>query len=534
MCQINNYKNALPAGRLIPIVSNYPNEIVTFDLLGPYPVSRVRRNRYVLVNTDHFSKWAEIIPLKKASARVIANNFFDNYISRFGAPIKLISDNGPQFISDIFENLSKRLGIRHVKTVVYGPQANRTEGVNRDLVQMLANYVNEQHDTWDQFLREFAYAIRTAVNETTGKTPAELFLGRKLITPFQKLVMVSDGTEFVVGDIERLFEEARRNTKTKHKKWEKYYNRHRRDVQIKVNDWVLVATHPLNSATRKVVAKFKLKFEGPYRVLDVKNNNVVIWKAGKRLTINVDQVRIYRHRKCDETEIGTGSSDNGSLRDESSGFDRVQRRSNESRDGKKKGSKVKRELEGKGLSFRNDQGEKYTKKTNKRSPLIRSIPSSWSEKVRMIKKSKNERLGHKRSNESRSGGPERKIQNVSEHRVNKRNLSSNDSNSVLPRLRRKNRREETVTPTTSSYNLRPRKGKREESRLTIERKTQQGRPVRSRKGRERNDSPYIEERTRSSNKNARRGGDQQWQDQERRGTCTKKSLSLEVLVGNAN
>ncbi|GFW19554.1 uncharacterized protein TNCV_1604461 [Trichonephila clavipes] len=152
----------------------------------------------------------------------------------------------------------------------------------------------------------------------------------------------------------------------------------------------------------------------------------------------------------------------------------------------------------------------------------------------MIKKSKNERLGYKRSNESWSGGPERKVQKESEHRVNKRNLSSNDSNSVLPRLRKKNRREETITPTTSGYNLRPRKGKREESRLNIERKTQQGGPVRSRKGRERNDSPYIEERTRSSNKNARRGGDQQRQDQERRGTCTKKSLSLEVLVGNAN
>ncbi|GFT03723.1 uncharacterized protein TNCV_1102641 [Trichonephila clavipes] len=74
---------------------------------------------------------------------------------------------------------------------------------------MIANYVNEQHDTWDQFLREFAYAIRTAVNETTGKTSAQLFLGRKLTTPFQKLVMISDGTEFTAGDIERLFEEAR-------------------------------------------------------------------------------------------------------------------------------------------------------------------------------------------------------------------------------------------------------------------------------------------------------------------------------------
>ncbi|GFU62211.1 uncharacterized protein TNCV_2474421 [Trichonephila clavipes] len=343
---------------------------------------------------------------------------------------------------------------------------------------MFANYVNEQHDTWDQFLREFAYAIRTAVNKTTGKTPAELFLGRKLITPFQKLVMVSDGTEFAVGDIERLLEEARRNTETKQEKWKKYYNRRRRDVQIKVNDWVLVATHPLSSATRKVVAKFKPKFEGPYRVLDVKNNNVVIWKAGKRLTINVDQVRIYRHRKCDEAEIGTGSLDNGSLRDESSGFDRVQRRSNDSQDGKKK--------------------------------------------------------GYKRSHEFRSGGPERKVQKGSEHRVNKRALSSNyRTNHSLTKFRKKSRREETVTPTTSGYNLRPRIGKREESRPTIERKTQQGGPARSRKGRERNDSPYIEERTRSSNNNGRRGGDQQRQDQERRGTCTKTSLSLEVLVGNA-
>ncbi|GFX08448.1 uncharacterized protein TNCV_3269371 [Trichonephila clavipes] len=187
-----------------------------------------------------------------------------------------------------------------------------------------------------------------------------------------------------------------------------------------------------------VVAKFKPKFEGPYRVLDVKNNNVVIWKAGKRLTINVDQVRIYRHRKCDETEIGTG-------------------------------------------------------------------------------------------------GPERKVQKGSEHRVNKRALSSNyRTNHSFTKYRKKIRREETVTPTTSGYNIRPRIGKREESRPTIKRKTQQGGPSRSRKCRERNDSPYIKERTRSSNKNARRGGDQQRQDTERRGTWTKKSLSMEVLVGNAN
>ncbi|GFS55855.1 uncharacterized protein TNCV_2580681 [Trichonephila clavipes] len=161
-------------------------------------------------------------------------------------------------IEHIRNHLGRRVGHpTSLNELEARPQGNRTERVNRDLVQMIANYVNEQHETWDQFLREFAYAIRTAVNETTGKTLAELFLGRKLITPFQKLVMVSDGTEFAVGDIERFFEEARRNTETKHENWKKYYNRRRRDVQIKVNDWVLMATHPLSSATRKVVAKFK-------------------------------------------------------------------------------------------------------------------------------------------------------------------------------------------------------------------------------------------------------------------------------------
>ncbi|GFT72249.1 retrovirus-related Pol polyprotein from transposon 297 [Trichonephila clavipes] len=94
-CQKFNYKNALPAGRLMPIVSKYPNEIVTLDLLGPYPASRPERYKFILVISDHFTKLCELIPLRKASAQAITNAFFDNYIARYGAPISLISDNGP-------------------------------------------------------------------------------------------------------------------------------------------------------------------------------------------------------------------------------------------------------------------------------------------------------------------------------------------------------------------------------------------------------------------------------------------------------
>ncbi|GFV86779.1 retrovirus-related Pol polyprotein from transposon 412 [Trichonephila clavipes] len=260
-CQKFNYKNALPAGRLMPIVSKYPNEIVTLDLLGPYPASRPERYKFILVITDHFTKWCELIPLRKASAQTIANAFFDNYIARYGAPISLISDNGPQFISDVFEHLSHRLDIKHMKTVTYRPQSNLTERVNRNLVQMIASFVEENHENWDQFLHEFAFALRTAVNETTTKTPAELFLGRKILTPFSKLINVTEDAKYVGSNIERLFDEARRNMQKKHKSWEKHYNLRRRDVHIKVNDLVLLQTHFLSAAGRKQVGKFMPKFE---------------------------------------------------------------------------------------------------------------------------------------------------------------------------------------------------------------------------------------------------------------------------------
>ncbi|GFT09027.1 uncharacterized protein TNCV_4104961 [Trichonephila clavipes] len=118
-------------------------------------------------------------------------------------------------------------------------------------------------------------------------------------------------------------------------------------------------------------------------------------------------------------------------------------------------------------------------------------------------------LGYRRSHESGLSGPNSKFRKNSNYRVTKRALSSNDS--VLQKYRRKCPKQDTGV--VSRYNLRSRGGKEVESRPAIERKTQRGGPVRSRKGRGRNDNPYIEERTRSSNRNARRGGDQQPQDQ---------------------
>ncbi|GFX35997.1 retrovirus-related Pol polyprotein from transposon opus [Trichonephila clavipes] len=357
-CQKFNYKNALPAGRLMPIVSKYPNEIVTLDLVGPYPASRPERYKFILVITDHFTKW-----------------------SRYGAPISLISDNGPQFISDVFEHLSHRLDIKHMKTVTYRPQSNLTERVNRNLVQMIASFVEENHENWDQFLHEFAFALRTAVNETTNKTPAELFLGRKIITPFSKLINVTEDAKYVGNNIERLFDEARRNMQKQHRSWEKHYNLRRRDVHIKVNDLVLLQTHFLSAAGKKQVGKFMPKFEGPYKVLEIKGNNLVIWKNGRNITVNIDQVRVYRPRQSDtissdspiETLYDEQEVSHGSNRSHQGQFKEHRKTSSQETIKRSKICK-KRSRQG------SDHQDRKRHAPEQRQGVKRSIPSSFSSK----------------------------------------------------------------------------------------------------------------------------------------------------------
>ncbi|GFW23572.1 uncharacterized protein TNCV_1447571, partial [Trichonephila clavipes] len=167
--------------------------------------------------------------------------------------------------------------------------------------------VEENQDNWDRFLHEFSFALRTSVKETKGKTLAELFLGRKII-PFRKLINVMESAEYVGGNIEKLFDEARQNMRKQLKTWEKYYNRKRTEVNVKVNDLVLVQTHFISAVGRRVVGKFMPKFEGPYRVLEVRNNNLMIWKKGRRYTVNIDQVQVYHPRQSDTISFGRRSN----------------------------------------------------------------------------------------------------------------------------------------------------------------------------------------------------------------------------------
>ena len=65
----------------------------------------------VLVITDHFTKYALAIAIKNRTAKTTAEVFHDEFITHFGIPTHIHSDQGACFNSDISKELCKITGI---------------------------------------------------------------------------------------------------------------------------------------------------------------------------------------------------------------------------------------------------------------------------------------------------------------------------------------------------------------------------------------------------------------------------------------
>ena len=84
---------------------NAPLERVALDLIGPLPL--YKGNKYALIVTDYFTKWAEGYLLPNIEAQTIADSFTTNFISRFGIPRQIHTDQGRQFESKLFQERCK-------------------------------------------------------------------------------------------------------------------------------------------------------------------------------------------------------------------------------------------------------------------------------------------------------------------------------------------------------------------------------------------------------------------------------------------
>jgi transposase InsO family protein len=95
-------------------------ERVAVDVLGPLPVSE-NGNKYILIAMDYFTKWPEAYALPNQEAETVVKVLVDQFVSRFGTPVELHSDQGRNFESRVFSEMCKLLGIKKTKLRLYTP-----------------------------------------------------------------------------------------------------------------------------------------------------------------------------------------------------------------------------------------------------------------------------------------------------------------------------------------------------------------------------------------------------------------------------
>ena len=100
---------------------------IHLDIVGPLPDSD--GYRYCLTMIDRFSCWPEAVPLKNVEAITVCRAFYDTWISRYGAPEKLTTDQGSQFESQLFAVLMQLIGCHRDHTTPYHPAANGMIGL---------------------------------------------------------------------------------------------------------------------------------------------------------------------------------------------------------------------------------------------------------------------------------------------------------------------------------------------------------------------------------------------------------------------
>ena len=93
-----------------------------------------------------------------------------------GLPEVLVSDNGTAFTSTEFQTFVKRNGFRHVKTAPYHPASN---GLAERAVQTVKEALKKSSGDMEACFILFLFQYRLTPHSTTGRSPAELLLGRQ-------------------------------------------------------------------------------------------------------------------------------------------------------------------------------------------------------------------------------------------------------------------------------------------------------------------------------------------------------------------
>ena len=134
-----------------------PRRVVARDIIGPLPRTS-KCFEYILVLQDLCSRWVEASPICKVKAKTVVGELNRKIFLWYGCPDVFVSDYGTAFSNHVVVVFLREHGVRHTHT---------------------PPYLKERHTTWDEKLHELLSAMNTAVQTSTGISPALSLYGRQ-------------------------------------------------------------------------------------------------------------------------------------------------------------------------------------------------------------------------------------------------------------------------------------------------------------------------------------------------------------------
>ena len=224
------YSNTIQKEEIIqkPIPTR-PWECVSADFF------HFRKEEYLLV-VDEFTKFPEVVCLQHntTASRVITE--FKSIFARHGKPVRLFTDNGPQFTNVEFQKFLKQWEIQHQTSTPHYPQSNGF--IERHVQTIKKMLLKTLFDGKDIYLTLLEYR-NTPINKHV-RSPAQLLFGRRLKgeIPIKEKLLIP---EFDTTSMKNFLKVGKEREKS-------YYNRNCKNLkQLSVGDDVIVQ----NSISKK-------------------------------------------------------------------------------------------------------------------------------------------------------------------------------------------------------------------------------------------------------------------------------------------
>ena len=161
-------------------------EKIVIDVKGPVDLTK-HGNRFLITFVDLSTRWVEAFATPDHSAHTVARVLVEEIFTRHGSPSLIISDQGADFMSNLFQEVVNLIGTKHRYNPTYTPWTQGAiERVHGSLSEIISHYIRNSTREWDQVLPYALAAYRTAVHSSTGYAPFELLYGRKPVNPYNK------------------------------------------------------------------------------------------------------------------------------------------------------------------------------------------------------------------------------------------------------------------------------------------------------------------------------------------------------------